>query len=371
VSKESIAIEPNLSLGQAAYIQQSHLSQFIQVINHAVWIVDNDLHLVAQNKAACDMMGWPFAGGIGSSLQDLIPSTKQSLPELCQLISRAIETGQQVSFDQGLLLARKKARPLLIRGNVVPLLQADRAIGAICAFWEIFPEKDDTYLKFEFANMASHLMRTPLSFIQASIEFLMNSELEAEEQRAMLGRMWFQSQRLTTFTNELLKMLRLEVEDSSVHIEAVALLPLVERVLKLVQHEHPRHIFKLQKTASFPVVAADPVKIELILLNLLLNSIRRCPNGGHVSVEVKECDSEIITSVTDDGEAIPAELLDKVFWQFYPVDGAINKMPSTYNLGLYNTKKLVELQHGRTWVESQPGQDPQFSFSLPIWEQSK
>jgi signal transduction histidine kinase len=85
-------------------------------------------------------------------------------------------------------------------------------------------------------------------------------------------------------------------------------------------------------------------------------------------VEFQVGRAEVIISVKDDGESIPGEQLARIFWQFYPVDDGHNKMPSTYNLGLYNTKRLVELQNGRIWAESRPD-GTQFSFSLPIWEQ--
>jgi signal transduction histidine kinase len=150
---------------------------------------------------------------------------------LRQIIDQVIAGRQIISFDEGLWLSRKKGRPILVEGRVAPICQDDQVTGAICAFWEISPDKDQTYLHFEFANMASHLLRTPLSFIQASTEFLLSSDLEAEDQRGILSKMRVQSQRLTDVTNELLKLLRLEIEGVSVYIEAIALAPLIERVL--------------------------------------------------------------------------------------------------------------------------------------------
>lgn len=364
-------IEPNItSLRPKPNLDQDDLSRLIEVVNNAMWIVDSELKLVAQNNMAGEMLGWSDVEVIGASLYRLTPTSEVASHPLCQMIARVIVERQIVAFDEAVWLPRKKGRPILVEGRVAPILQGGEAAGAICAFWEVSPEKGQTYLHFEFANMASHLLRTPLSFIQASTEFLLNADLKAEEQRAILSKMRLQSQRLTDFTNELLKLLRLEIEQINAFIEAVALLPLIERVLSLIQLEKPRHMFSFLKDSSFPVVAADAIKVELILLNLLLNAVKRCPAGGHIIVEFEMNQAEVIISVKDDGESIPAEQLARVFWQFYPVDGGNNKMPSTYNLGLYNTKRLVELQNGRIWAESWPGQGSQFSFSLPIWEQN-
>jgi signal transduction histidine kinase len=177
-----------------------------------------------------------------------------------------------------------------------------------------------------------------------------------------------QSQRLTQFTNELLRMLRFETEQVGLHAEPVALLPLIEQVLNLVESEESRHIFDLVVADTLPVVAADSTKTELVLLNLLLSAVRRCPDGGRITIQPEVHLSEVIISIIDDGDPIPTELMDRIFWQFYPVDDGEDKMPSTYHLGLYTTKRLVELQNGRIWAESRPDQGSQFSFSLPVWE---
>jgi signal transduction histidine kinase len=108
-----------------------------------------------------------------------------------------------------------------------------------------------------------------------------------------------------------------------------------------------------------------------VLFNLLLSAVRRCPNGGNIIVHSERQDSEVIVSISDNGEEIPDKLLSKIFWQFYPIDDDNGKMPSSYQLGLYTTKQFVELQNGRIWAESQSDRGSKFSFSIPIWEQGQ
>ncbi|MCB0164104.1 MAG: PAS domain-containing protein [Anaerolineae bacterium] len=346
------------------------LTEFIEVVNHAVWLVGADLRFTAQNEAARKMMGWSTGEIVGCPLYKLVAPEHEILQKLASIIDQAMHQRCTLTFGDGLSLPRKTGGSVLVDGKVMPILHKGQAVGAMCAFWELHPGKDDTYLRYEFANMASHLFRTPLSYIQASIDFLMSSDLDVQERQAILSKMRTQSQRLAKYTNELLKLLRLENDDTISCIEPVMLLPLIERVLNLIQSEKPRHRFTLINSIELSTltIAADPVKIELILLNLLLNGVRRCPSGGDIKVEIQNQDANVIISVADDGEFIPARQLRRVFWQFYPVDDELDKMPSTYNLGLYNTKRLVELQRGRIWAESYPGQYSQFSFSIPIWE---
>lgn len=365
------SIKPDLN--QIQYhpkTSQQNLFQLIEVVNHPVWLVDSNLCVIRQNEAAKKMMGWSANDILNHSIRDIVVPPNESLQMLANFIDEAINQSSTISFSDGLTLPRKNGSSVLIAGKAMPILQGDQPTGAICTFWELFPGKDEIYLRHEFANMASHLFRTPLSYIQASTDFLTSSELDLQEQQTILCKMRVQSQRLANYTNELLKLLRLENDDAVTCVEAVELLPHIKRILNSIEAEKLRHIFSLvnPKASAIPTVAADPIKIEIILLNLLLNAVRRCPSGGAIKVEIKLQATEVVVSVSDDGEFIPARQLRRVFWQFYPVDDDLDKMPSTYNLGLYNTKRLVELQNGRIWAESYPGQYSQFSFSLPIWE---
>jgi signal transduction histidine kinase len=110
--------------------------------------------------------------------------------------------------------------------------------------------------------------------------------------------------------------------------------------------------------------------MEFILLSLLRAAMKRCLGKGDIRIELSIRASKAIVSVMDDGETIPTRQLDRIFSQFYPVDDE-NKMPSTYQLGLYSTKRLIELQNGRVWAESRPGEGSRFDFSLPLWGVSR
>ncbi len=384
----AIALETTM-LQEKAEIGQERLALLMEAVDNAVWVLDADLRLMAQNEAASKMLGWSSSEAIGRSIVDLASPHHSSADGLCQLLSQAIEEGRPVSFPQGratqtgggpgvprgdlrtdgngVLLGTKDGRSILVKGRGMPLVRDGQVVGAVCAFREILSEKSAEHLRFEFVNMASHLLRSPLSFIQASIDILLNSELDAEEQRSMLDKMCEQSQRIREFIKDLLEISRLEISSVLVYPEPVALAPLIERVLDLIRPEEPCHVFSFTAPDAFPIVAADPGKTELILLNLLRSAIGRCPNGGCITLELKASTSEAIISIADDGEAIPLKQLERIFSQFYPVNDDGDKMPSTYQLGLYTTKRLIELQNGRVWAESQADKGTRLSFSLPVW----
>jgi PAS domain S-box-containing protein len=369
----TIALEGTV-LQEMAAAERERWALLMGAVDNAVWVVDADLRLLAQNQVATNMLGWPIAEANGRSVYELQSLDPSSPNGLCHVISQVMERQQRLSFPQegaadgdGVLLETKEGRSVLVRGQGVPLVEDGQVVGAICAFREVPSKRDDKRVRFEFANMASHLMRSPLSYIQASIDLMLNSELDTDEQRAMLEKMREQCQRIREFIKDLLEMSRLETGSVQIHSEPVALHPLVERVLDLIRPEEPRYVFSFTAPGIFPIVTADPAKTELILLSLLRNAMSRCPEGGCITLELEARKSEAIVSIVDDGEAIPLKQLDRVFSQFYPVDDDDNKMPSTYRLGLYTTKRLIELQEGSVWAESQPDKGTRFGFSLPIW----
>jgi signal transduction histidine kinase/FixJ family two-component response regulator len=375
----AIALEGTM-LQEIAQAERERLSLLMEAVDNAVWLVDADLRLMAQNEAASAMLGWPLDETTRRSVYELVPAADTS-PErtygathsLCRLLSQAMEERRRISFPQegpandGMLLATRDGHPVLVRGQVVPVVRDSQAVGAICAFQQVRPERDDERVRFEFANMASHLLRSPLSFIQASIDLMLSSEFEVEEQRAMLNKMRVQGQRISEFIKDLLEISRMETGKVRVFAEPVVLPPLIERTLDLIRTEELPHVFSFNVPDTFPIVVADVSKTELILLSFLRSAMSRYPNGGHITLELQARASEAIISIMDEGEAIPLKQLDRIFSQFYPVDDDGDKMPSTYRLGLYTTRRLVELQKGRVWAESQPGKGTRLSFSLPVW----
>jgi PAS domain S-box-containing protein len=354
-------------LQEKAEAERERLSLLIEATDNAVWVVDADMRLMVQNEAASKMLNQPSARAIGRSLYDLRPPNGSSPPALYRLFSQAMEEKQPLLLDEEVLRAAQDGESVVIRGKVVPIICGNRAVGAICACRDISSEKDTERAKSEFATMASHLLRAPLSTILAAADLLLNSKLDAEEQQTAVTTVRRQGERMKEFVKGLLDISQMEGGAVHVYSEPVTLPPLIERALNLVREDTTRHVFSSVASDTLPLVAADPRKTEFILLSLLHGAIERCPGGGHIAVEVKARIPEVIVSVEDDGQPISTHQLDKIFWQFYPADGDDGKVPSTYHLGLYTTKRLVELQGGRVWAQSQPGHGSRFSFSLPVW----
>ena len=106
------------------------------------------------------------------------------------------------------------------------------------------------------------------------------------------------------------------------------------------------------------------------MIHLLQNAGAATPIEGTIHLKVQttnEKDQEyIMIQVTDSGTGIPAEDLSRVFTRLYRADNVLIQGIGDTGVGLSIAKTLTEAQHGRIWVESEPGKGATFSVLLPI-----
>ena len=110
-------------------------------------------------------------------------------------------------------------------------------------------------------------------------------------------------------------------------------------------------------------VRADRHKLEQVFLNLVHNALKFTPEQGHLIVRSNvTTDHRLTITFADTGCGIPREHHEKVFNKFHRAPSPVHEGSG---LGLAITRKLVELQGGTIWLESEPGRGSRFFVSLP------
>ena len=353
---------------QQARTDSRRLKSLLDVLDNGVWFFDSDLKLVTQNRVANGLVGKPAREVIGLPIEELLLSNNGSPHLIVKLARQALLEQHPITFSNSLMKLRDRPNPILVTGHLMPEIRQKKVVGVICTLWEVQSTRANEHLEKEFAQMASHLFRTPISIIQTSIDLLLDAKPDENESTEILRSMRKQSVRLVDTTNEMLKILRVETEGLAVQCLPIAIIPIVNRAIKLVENDNPSITFDRVFSSRMPLALGDEAKTELVVFNLLLNAIRRCSKGGHITVSVQNNDYEIMVSIEDTGEPIADEEKKRIFQQFYAVDDSGETMPSTYNFGLYSVIQLVALQRGRIGVESELGATTKFFFSLPVWE---
>jgi signal transduction histidine kinase len=107
---------------------------------------------------------------------------------------------------------------------------------------------------------------------------------------------------------------------------------------------------------------ADGDLIERVFINLLGNAIKYTPQNGRITISVEDMGDHFKAGVSDTGEGIPKEYLERVFLKFEQVEG---KARGGTGLGLTISRFFVESHLGKIWVESELGKGSSFYFTIP------
>jgi two-component system, sensor histidine kinase and response regulator len=218
----------------------------------------------------------------------------------------------------------------------------------------------------KYVKIVSHELRTPMTAIRSFSENMLDGVAGplTELQRTYLARVKHSVDRLVRLADQLLDWSR----PNELRLERVCIGQLAMVVadgLATVASDK-RVSLTITPTEHLPCIQGDRDKLEQILWNLIGNAIKFTPPGGQVTVEF--CVSPpgfVQTCVTDTGCGIDSSHLSDIFEEFSEVPSA---MPASQGaqLGLYITKTLVTVHHGKIWAESQPGTGSRLYFTLPI-----
>ena len=221
----------------------------------------------------------------------------------------------------------------------------------------------------DFLGNVAHELKTPLFTVQGYILTLLEGAVNDKEIRMKyLHRANKGVERLVAVIKDLDMIAKLENEGTNLDIEVFNILELIQNVFDLFEMKaKKRNIsLKFDKVYEFPVfVKGDLEKIEQVLINLIVNSIKYGnPNGTtYVGVE-SYSDKKFIIKVTDNGEGIKKEHISRLFERFYRVDQSRSREQGGSGLGLSIVKHIVEAHNENILLKSTFGEGSEFSFTL-------
>ncbi len=226
-------------------------------------------------------------------------------------------------------------------------------------------------MKSQFVSIAAHELRSPLTAIQVYIQLLLAKHLGPLRvgQQESLEVMQQSVRRLTTITNDLLDVTRIEAGRLELNLEIIEFRQLVDEVVAEIkpQLRAKKQRFTLNVRADLPPVLCDKTRTLQILVNLLSNAIKYTLEGGAIELSLAPASQEgfIQVSVSETGIGISEEDQQKLFGRFFRASSAQQTKASGTGLGLHITRALVELHGGRIWFESTLGEGSTFYVTFP------
>src|SRR3989344_7072690 len=227
-------------------------------------------------------------------------------------------------------------------------------------------------LKDEFVSVASHELRTPMTAIRSYVWMALHrSDIPLSQKlQRYLYRTFISTERLINLVSDMLNLSRIESGKIEINPVSLNLTNLVNDIIEDVRIKADEKRIKiLVLEEKVPPVFADPEKLQQILLNLLGNALKFTFPGGTIAISFFTDGKVVEISIKDSGQGIAREDMGKLFKKFGRLDASYVSISSSggTGLGLYISRSLIELMHGRIWAESEGiEKGSKFSFSLPV-----
>jgi PAS domain S-box-containing protein len=282
---------------------------------------------------------------------------------LRKLAEHCIESGEEIQYDVTARLPGNKKS--FLYASMYPIKDASgRVIKLFGTIQDINERKQNEQIKDDFIGMVSHEIKTPLTVLMGAINVAMTEGISAEEARAMLIDAEHSADDMANLVNNLLELSRYQANRL---VLTANLLDVAEVVRNLVVKwgDDNSHKLSFEIGENIPPVAADRLRLEHVLRNLLSNSDKYSPAGTEIHVFVKREGDHILIGVRDRGKGISPDEQAQLFQSFERLNETSVTKPGL-GLGLLVCKRLVEAHGGKIWVESEPSKGSTFSFTIPI-----
>ncbi|HKK01351.1 MAG TPA: ATP-binding protein, partial [Desulfuromonadales bacterium] len=334
--------------------------QTFEAITDAVAILDLKGRVMKKNRAAEEFLSVKEGEALDESgcrlLTDLT-DPDADCPFANMLRSKSPEFGEMHS--------QKSDRYFHI--GAYPLADTSGELwGGVLLIQDITEQKRLEHAKDEMLSSVSHEMRTPLTAMLGFIEFLLENEVDKEQERDFLQTVLSETRRLNDLISNFLDLQRLAADLENYRIEPCDITDLLKESAHFFALASKKHNIVVDCPEYLPKGMGDVKRLQQVMKNLLSNAIKYSPGGGSIVLNAYVKKNEIVVSVKDEGMGIPQQALGKIFSRFYRVDDSDRRIPGGIGLGLALVKEMIKAHGGRVWAESTLGKGSTFYFTLPL-----
>lgn len=216
----------------------------------------------------------------------------------------------------------------------------------------------------------SHELRTPLNVISSTNQLLLElskkDNIKSDKLAYYIDISERNCNRLLNLVNNILDNTKLQSKMYTLNLKEVDIIYLVEETsLTLIDYIKSKSIeLIIDPEVEEKVILCDDYEIERCIVNLVSNAAKFTPEGGNITITIKDLDDKVMISVLDTGVGIEEKYHKTIFDRFNQVDNDESKGGS--GLGLSITSKIVELHKGEIYVESKVGEGSNFVIILPV-----
>ncbi|CAN5767364.1 hypothetical protein BH11MYX3_BH11MYX3_06790 [soil metagenome] len=327
------------------------LEATIAALPDPVIVIDPDGVVVSLNAPARSVLA--AAGVVALTRAEALPASAAALVRAVLDGSATPPVVVPLVVDQG--SERRSYLPLAVS---IPNF-ADGRAGAVALLHDITDFVRIDTLRSELIAVTSHELKTPLTTLRMNL-LLLGEEVAglSPRHREILGMAVQGCEELARTIERLLDLSRIEAGKLRLVMERIDLHRLVDEAVGMFapRFSEAELVLEVVREPTDAIVRGDPMRLAIVLSNLLTNSIKYTPAGGRVTIEMAQLPDGVQVSVTDTGPGIPEDLRDRVFEKFFRVEHVrpTERAPNGAGVGLYICRQIVEAHGGEISCEPVP-----------------
>lgn len=356
-----------IQLYDAAIHERTLNERIVNNINEGIQFIAKNGSMVQRNETMCTMLSCgdaPLDAVISKEVWVHRMAEQTTDPQaMVDFLSECIyEKGSEAKTFQYTVKAPYER---VIDVYSTPVIVDGERTGTIFVHRDITREHEVDKMKSELVSTVSHELRTPLSSVLGFTELLLNKELKPDKQVRYLKTIYKEAMRLTNLINDFLDLQRMESGDQVYRMDKLSMNELVIEAAEKFRTQST-HSIVLVDDASEVKVEGDRERLAQVLMNLVGNAIKFSPEGGNVTICMKNHANNLRVSIQDEGIGIPAEDIPKLFSKFQRIDNSSRRKIGGTGLGLAICQEIIVKHDGKIWIESQEGQGTTIHFELPL-----
>ncbi len=346
--------------------KESLLAAIVDNSYDAIIAIDREGIIKSWNAGASNLYGYARQDALGKDIRLLIP--ENSIEEFDEIIESIYKGGVEKEIET--LRLREDQITVDVALTVSPIInEKQEFIGCSLIERDITHRKEVEKRISEFYSTVSHELRTPLTSIRGALSLIDDDiiELDSNEAKEMIQVARSSSERLVRLINDILDLRKIEAGKLELHLERMNTTDVVKQGIETMQGMADKADVKLATNLDGKSdVLVDSDRMTQVISNLLSNAIKYSDPGNLVLLSVDRGENgQVRFSVTDEGEGISSDQLDKLFGKFQQIDSSDTRPKEGTGLGLAISKAIVEQHNGTIGVHSKPGTGSTFWFELP------
>ena len=231
---------------------------------------------------------------------------------------------------------------------------------------EILLRKNAENIKSEFINIASHELKTPLTTLKASIQFLprlIKQNAPSDKIENMLDKANESILKLTKLVDDLLNVSKIEKDRFKLEKTEFIIADMID---SCCDHVRMQGTHKIEVKGDLQLkVYADKFKIDQVMVNFVNNAVKYAPNASHIEIYIEKENNFAKVSVKDYGPGIEQSKVSNIFNRYF--QGEYDETYSSgMGLGLFIAEKIISKHKGKIGVETEMGLGSTFWFTIPL-----